>query len=332
MRIVGIVAFLVAVAAGAPAAGQDHLDRLQAEIDHVAPSSGGLLGAGVYHLETGREVYVRGDDHFPMASSFKVPIAVQLLTLVDQGKVRLDSMITLQPSDLHPGSGTISNLLNDPGVSLSVRNLLELMLLISDNSATDILLKLVGGADQVNGRLKALGVSGISVNRPTIELIADASGIKSLPPEAERTQEGFRTLRLAVTEQERKAAVEAFNADNRDTATPKGMAALLRKVWKGEALSPANTALLMDIMFRCQTGEARIKGLLPADVKVAHKTGTLGIGVTADVGVIELPNNGGHLIVTLFVKQSSAAPAAQERAIAQAARAAYDYFLFNPGR
>src|SRR6185436_11535735 len=153
MRIVGIVAFLVTVTAGAPAAGQDHLDRLKAEIDHVAPTSGGLLGAGVFHLETGREVYVRGDDHFPMASSFKVPIAVQLLTLVDQGKVRLDSMVWLQPSDLHPGSGTISNLLNDPGVSLSVRNLLELMLLISDNSATDILLKVAGGSDQVNARL-----------------------------------------------------------------------------------------------------------------------------------------------------------------------------------
>lgn len=311
---------------------QDRLDLLAAEIDRVAPASGGVLGIGLHHLETGRELYVRGDDRFPMASSFKVPVAVQLLTLVDQGKLRLDSMVTLKPSDLHPGSGTLTSLFDDPGVSLSVRNLLELMLLISDNSATDILLRLAGGGESVNARLRALGVSGVSVDRPTVALIADAVGVRNLPPESELTPGRFRELFLEVTDEQRKAAVEAFYRDNRDTATPKGMAALLRKIWRGEALSPESTALLIDIMYRCETGQARIKGLLPADVRVAHKTGTLALGVAADVGVIELPGGAGHLIVTAFVKQSIKDGPAQERAIAQAARAAYDYFLFNPGR
>src|SRR5437867_9887437 len=83
------------------------LRRLENEIAHVSTLSGGRVGVGVVHLESGRELFVNGAERFPMASTYKVPIAVALLTRVDSGKLRLDSMITLQPSDLHPGSGTI---------------------------------------------------------------------------------------------------------------------------------------------------------------------------------------------------------------------------------
>lgn len=325
------IALLVALAtAAAPVRAQDRLDLLRAEIERVAPISGGLLGVGILHLETGRELYVRGDDPFPMASTVKVPLAVQLLTMVDQGKLRLDSMITLQPSDLHPGSGTLTRLFDDPGVSLSVRNLMELMLLISDNSATDVLLRVAGGAQAVNARLAALGVTGISVDRPTVALIADAIGVRNLPPESELTPDTFRSLSRAVTPAERAAAVTTFYQNTRDTSTPRAMTTLLQKIWNGEGLSPSSRALLLDIMYRCETGANRIKGLLPPDIRVAHKTGSLGLGVAVDVGIVDLPGNAGHLVVTAFVKQSTDDAASRERAIAQASRAAYDYFLFNP--
>jgi beta-lactamase class A len=73
----------------------------------------------------------------------------------------------------------------------------------------------------------------------------------------------------------------------------------------------------------------RIKGLLPPGIAVRHKTGSLGIGVTNDVGIIELPD-AGHLVVAIFVKEAMNDVAAQELTIAQIARAAYDYFTFNP--
>src|SRR5439155_6655193 len=98
----------------------------------------GKVGVGIIHLESGRELFINRDEPFPMASTFKVPVAVQILTLVDSGKARLDSMVTLAPNDLHPGSGTLTSLFNKPGVSLSLRNLMGLMLLISDHSAADI--------------------------------------------------------------------------------------------------------------------------------------------------------------------------------------------------
>jgi len=307
----------------------DGITRLQREVVRLSAIAGGKVGVGVIHLETGRELFVNADEPYPMASTYKVPIAVQLLTRVDSGKVRLDSMIALKPSDLHPGSGTLTSLFDDPGVTLSVRNLLELMLLISDNSATDINLRTAGGGAAVNARLATLGVTGISVNRPTVELIADAIGIRDLPPEDQRTLAGFQSLARGVSESAQRDAAKAFYNDKRDTATPRGMATLLKAIWDRKTLGPESSALLLDIMRRCETGENRIKGLLPPGTTVMHKTGTLGIGVANDVGIVELPDNGGHVVVAVFVKESSKDAATQERTIAQIARAAYDYFLFK---
>jgi len=305
------------------------LVRLESEILRLSVIARGKVGVGLIHVESGRELFINRDDAFPMASTFKVPVAVQFLTKVDNGSASLDSMVTLKPSDLHPGSGTLSNLFDDPGVSLSYRNLIELMLLISDNTATDLMLKAAGGGGAVNARLAAIGVRGISVDRPTILLIADAIGVRNLGPESEWSNKKFGAMALAVSEADQKAAAAAFYRDRRDTATPEGMARLLRKIWQREALSEASSALLLDIMLRCQTGESRIKGMLPPGTPVMHKTGSLGIGVTDDVGIITLPEGAGHLIITVFVKEATADVAAQERTIAQIARAAYDYFLYT---
>ena len=305
------------------------LARLESEMLRLSVIARGKVGVGLIHVESGRELFINRDVAFPMASTFKVPVAVQFLTKVDIGAASLDSMVTLTPGDLHPGSGTLSNLFDDPGVSLSYRNLIELMLLISDNTATDIMLKAAGGAGAVNARLAAIGVRGISVDRPTIHLIADAIGVKNLGPESEWSNKKFGAMARAVSEADQKLAAAAFYRDMRDTSTPEGMARLLRKIWQREALSESSSALLLDIMLRCQTGESRIKGLLPPGTAVMHKTGSLGIGVTDDVGIITLPDGAGHLILTVFVKEAAADVAAQERTIAQIARAAYDYFLYT---
>lgn len=325
-------ASVLALVAFAPALAQrsdPNLGLLQAEIGRLTAISGGTVGVGIIHVESGRELFVNGSEPFPMASTFKVPVAVELLTRVQSGGLRLDSMITVTRSDLHPGSGTLTGLFNDPGVSLSVHNLLELMLLISDNSATDLILKLAGGGAEVNERLAALGIRGISVDRPTIHLIADAIGVKNLGPESGWSIARFDSLNGMVTPQERQAARTAFYQDRRDTATPEAMARLLAKIHRGEALNPERTSQLLDIMLRCETGALRLKGFLPPGTPVRHKTGSLGLGVANDVGIIELPD-AGHLVVAVFVKESTRDVASQERAIAQIARAAYDYFMFHP--
>ena len=182
----------------------------------MAEVAGGVAGAMAVHIETGRQASLNPAVRFPMASTFKVPVAVELLHRVDQDQEHLDRMITLRPSDLHPGSGTLTALFNQPGVSLSVRNLLELMLLISDNSAADICLRLAGGPGAVNARMRQLGIGEIEVDRPTANLIADAVGIDKLPPEEQWTPQMFRDLMRAVPADTRTQALRQFDADPRD--------------------------------------------------------------------------------------------------------------------
>lgn len=305
------------------------LPRLEQEIERLAKVAGGPVGVTAVHLETGRRVRLNGQERFPMASTFKIPIAVELLARVDAGKERLDRMVTVEAKDLHPGSGTLSDLFNKPGVALSVRNLMELMLLISDNSATDILLREVGGSDAVNARLKTLGVEGVRVDRPTALLIADAVGMKDVPPEREWTPEMWTRLFRELPPGGRAEARKAFDADPRDTATPDGMADLLGRIYRKEMHKPDTAELLLDTMKRCRTGDTRIKGLLPAGTELAHKTGTISASAN-DVGILTLPANAGHVALALFVKSSERDGAQRDRAIAEISRALHDYFLFEP--
>ncbi len=297
------------------------------EIERLASAIDGRVGMTAIHLETGRRVSLHGGEAFPMASTFKVPVAVQFFKRIEQNEIKLDQMVTLAPSDLHPGSGEISHLLDDPGVSLSLHNLVELMLLISDNSATDLVLQAAGGPGAVTARMKELGVEGVRVDRSTIRLIADWLGVQ-LPPESEWSPQRFRDLARDVTPPARDAAGTAFDKDPRDTATPDGMALLLQKIWKGEALGPAATRQLLDIMSRCETGPLRLKGMLPPATPLMHKTGTIG-GSANDVGIITLPGDAGHVVIAIFVKESKRPTEDRERVIAQIARSVYDYFLFT---
>ncbi len=320
--------FLLIVAAATLNAADPGFDRLQNEVARLAAISDGEVGMSALHVESGRRVSLHPDDRFPMASTFKVPVAVQLLSRVDRGEIKLDQMITLQPGDLHPGSGTLTSLFNKPGVDLSVRNILELMMLISDNSAADISLRLAGGAEAVTSKMRELDIQGINVNRSTAFLISDWLGA-TLPAEKDWTPDVFRAAYAAVTPQQRIAANDRFNRDPRDTAQPAAMETLLEKIYERKVLKPETSDLLLDIMSRCQTGEARIRGILPPKIPVAHKTGSIG-GSINDVGIITLPDNAGHVVISLFIKQGSKEDVS-ERTIAQISRSIYDYFLFTAG-
>ncbi len=326
-----LLSFAPATATSQVVAPQDDagLQRLLREIERLAEASDGTVGVAAVHIETGRRVILNPDERFPMASTYKVPIAVQLLTRVDRGEISLQDMVELEPEDLHPGSGTLTRLFDDPGVILSVHNLLELMLLISDNSATDLTLETAGGPDAVNARMQDLGIVGLSVDRPTSVLIADYVGFDA-PEDGRISMEQYRELSRELDQAQREEAATAFAADVRDTSTPGAMAALLEAVWRGEALSTESTELLLDILKRVETGTRRIRGILPPDVDVGHKTGTIG-GSTNDVGYIYLPEDAGHVIVVTFVKDSERIVPERERVIAQISRAVYDYFLFDPG-
>jgi beta-lactamase class A len=327
-----VAAFVVAVIlspcvfAASPDAS---MDRLEQQLGLLAKTTDARVGVAALHIESGRYVSLNGTERFPQASAVKVPIAVQIMALADSGQLTLDKMITLRPSDLHPGSGRITDLLFHPGVVLSLENIMEMAIVISDNSAADLMLREAGGPAAVTERMKILGLDGIRVDRSIAGLLADWGGIRTLPPETEWTKDMWDRLFAAVPEEEHMAARRLQTRDPRDTATPADMAKLLGRIYRKDMFSPVYATKLWEVMERCETGKSRIKGMLPQGTDVAHKTGSMG-GVVNDVGVITLPGKAGHVAIAVFTKGSARPEEVSEKTVAEISRTIYDYFALVP--
>jgi beta-lactamase class A len=174
----------------------------------------------------------------------------------------------------------------------SVSSLMDRMIVRSDNRATDQLIATLGGPGAVHSWLRRHNLSGIRVDRTIAQLLSDRRDLN----------------------------------DIRDSSTPTAMLGLLRLIDSGDALTPRSRALLLDMMRRCATGSNRIRGILPPDVMVEHKTGTLS-GYTGDVGFLTTPD-GRRIAVAMFARGGSNRPAV----IATAARTIYDAFGAAPQR
>lgn len=305
-------------------------DALQQELERLVSGLDGSAGIYVLDLRSGRAATVNPQVGFPMASTIKVPVAVHILALVDEGKLDLQQQVQLQEGDIYTAMGGPMALHLTPGSAITVRDLLHMMITVSDNNATDIMIRLGGGAAAVDARMRALGIQGIRVDRYIWEMLAHYMGRQEASPDRPFTQADYtRMWDAARSAEERARHTGMYNDDPRDTSTPAGMASLLKLVWDGKALEPATTGVLKSIMLETSTGQGRLRGMLPDATPVAHKTGTVG-EVINDVGVVALPDGRGEVIVAVFVKAKGGE--ARDRAIAQVARAAHDYFLFVPRR
>jgi beta-lactamase class A len=308
-----------------------NLDRLRGRIDAVIPIAQGTVGVAIKHLESNVSLSINGDEPFPMASTFKLPVLVELHAMAKAGGLNWDERVEVTSKDQHLGSGDITPLFDPPGLAMSMRNMANLMMMISDNSAADICLARAGAA-KVTARMRSMGIHGIRVDRSCQELILDFQG-----RDTARLKDLARDdLREALQREPRQpqgleyrfAADDRVAADPRDNATPNAMVMLLEKIWRGEAVDRAASDAMLELLKRCRTGSARLPGLLPGGTVVAHKTGTLG-GVVDDVGIVYLPNGAGHVAIAVMSKRTRAATEDVERTIAHIARYAYDYFLFT---
>ena len=307
---------------------KNRLGRLHRHIENVVKRADGEVGVAVRHLESGQELELNAATSFPMASVFKVPVLVEVMAQVKEGRFSLDDEVSVQKPDQHLGSGILSSL-TAPGITLTVRNLINLMMLLSDNSATDILLEKVG-AENVNKRLGEYGIAGISVNRSCQELIMDRIGLdyeKFKGKTLDEVAAAAGNLRPPSAEDDRES-IRVFSAEMKDQSTPAAMNELLAKIWKKEILDPESCDLIISIMLRCQTGRQRIKGELPPGTAVAHKTGTIA-GTVNDAGIIYLPDGQGHVVLTVFTKNFSDETEDVEKIIAEVARSVYDFFYFT---
>lgn len=267
-----------------------------AAIEQAAKVEAGTAGISVIDLKTGQKFSHNGDQAFPMASVVKIAVAAAYLSEVDAGRRTLTRMITLDES-MRVGSDGIAQMMPRPGVTLSAANLIELMLRVSDNTATDMLIADLGGTAAVQRWLDRNKVAGWRIDRTIGRLILDNLGLAMLP--GKTAAESLWASAEPAYDVKQKVA-PAFTADPRDTATPDGTALFLARLDRGEMLSPASRAFLFDVMARCETGKDRLPAGLPEGAKLAHKTGTL-TNISNDVGIIELAD-GRRFAVAVFTK------------------------------
>jgi beta-lactamase class A len=174
------------------ASGPD-LSALEAALDRIVRAARAEVGVSLIHVESGARFAIHGDQLFPMASVYKLPIALELLAQISEGRLSLDRQVAIGPSDIR-ACCTLSRRHPNGGVSLSAAELLELMMIDSDNTAADAVLKLVGGPAVVQRRLRALGFDAININRYEGDINFEMTGVLSPPPQEQWTLELQRRL------------------------------------------------------------------------------------------------------------------------------------------
>lgn len=266
MRLTAFFLWLLAFAAQpVTAAESPNLWGLEQQLSSLVAGKSADVGIAALDLTSGEIVSINGDRSFPMASTMKVAVAAAYLQQVDHGRRSLDDRIAGQ----------------------SAQRLIERMLVNSDNPATDILIRNLGGPQAIQDWVRWHGLSNMRVDRTIAQLLRSPRDLW----------------------------------DSRDSATPLAMVELLKRIDSGKVLKPATRSYLLSTMSRCTTGKNRMRALLPAGTRVEHKTGTLS-GLTSDVGFITLPD-GRRVAVALFARGGSDRPGT----LAQAARAIYDGFV-----
>ncbi len=307
------------------------LEHQMAKIERAASTK---IGISAIHIETGKFFAYKADDHFQMASTVKLPIAVYLLHLRELGHLQLEKMLEIQPYDLCPGSGLMGYYATWPGLSISIYNLLESMMAISDNTATDIILKELGGPSAVYKYMQQKDFGDIHVDRSMTQLYMDTSGLYSFPPKRTWTLKQFKEWRAAAPKEVKLKQYRALYEGIEDTATPKAMTHLLISLHSGGLINDENRDFLLDIM--SHSWGDRIKKLLPQDIKVAHKTGTwydndvagTAYNYTSDVGIIALPDNKGHVAISVYTSSDKGSSAKkQTEAIGKVSKLVYDEFI-----
>jgi beta-lactamase class A len=260
-----------------------------------------------------------------MMSVYKLPIALGLFFQVERGMGSLKKRLTVGPSDIRLGQSPIADQYPNGGITVTVDTLLHGMLVQSDNTASDLILGAIGGPETVSKRMADLGTKDVRVDRSEGQIALDYNGVTNAPPPTQWTRTLLRSLVEAVPEDRRRAAARAWVEDPRDTATPDAMADLLALAFRGKAANAEHTALLLRLMRATETGARRLKGDLPPDAVLAHRSGTSATvdgftGAVNDVGILAMPD-GSHVAIAVFLKGVTSPIPTAEESIAQIGRA-----------
>jgi beta-lactamase class A len=257
-----------ATAAGTSRQPRDRLIELEQQ-------HGGWLGVAMLDTGSGRRADYRGDERFPLCSTFKLLAAACVLARVDRRQDSLDRRILFTQDAVLSYAPVTSHHVGGEGMTLAA--LCEAAITLSDNTAGNLLLDSFGGPAGLTAYLRSLGDSMTRLDRREPDLNEAAPG------------------------------------DPRDTTTPLAMVEDLRRLIVGDALSPASQSQLAAWMVGCKTGDKRLRAGVPPGWRVGDKTGTGDNNATNDVAVLWPPGRKPLLVAAYFV--GSQAPSDAREAI-----------------
>ena len=272
--------------------------ELERRLKNICDGAQGTLGLAVVHIETGKTISFNGASQLPLYSVFKLPLAVTVLKDVEENRLQLNQKIHVTPAEIVHGTPGNTALWLKP-IDVTIEQLVDFSIARSDNTSTDKLLQLAGGPVKVTERMRSLGFQNLDIHSTVAEYAKN------------------------------RASVNTGAADD--------IATLLAQLHQGKILQPAQLNVLIGSMQRATTGMRRIRGDLPSGTLVGDKTGsgdtdsyTQAPKATNDVGIITLPSGRGHLAIAVLLSASKLPDVAQEKLIAEIARAAYDAYATNP--
>jgi beta-lactamase class A len=297
--VISLAGFLLSATPSAQPATQTPIQRLRASIERTTRSIDATWGIYVKSLDTNEELAIGADRQMETMSTIKIPLMVEVLEQIKAGKFKLTDTYTFAQADSQPGTGTIQRL--DPGAVMTIKDLITMMIIVSDNTATEVLYRMVGGPDAVNARMDALGLKSIrAMNVPS---------------------RWFPALRAAAT-------TEQFYRDGKNPfglATPREMGRLLEMMEKGALVDKPASELMLRIM-RAQLYRTRIPRYVTG-YQIPHKTGDFLPYVGDDVGVLEAP--GRTIVISIFTGNHFGSGEMLENAIGLVARDVADYFGYR---
>lgn len=247
---------------------------------------GGRIGFRALDTGSGQSIGWRSDERFALCSTFKAILAAAVLTRIDAGTLRGDHVLTFDPANLLQNSRATAQRANG---RISVLDACEAVVSVSDNTAANALLELIGGPAALTTFCRGLGDASTRLDRYELELNSNVDG------------------------------------DPRDTTKPKAMLGTLETLLLGDALRGKSRGLLTKWMLAEQNGRARIRTGLPSSWQVANKPGTGANGAVNDIAVAWPPGRS-PIVLTVYTNAPGAALASSEAVIAQTAALAARQF------
>lgn len=321
-------AFAIPAANSSAAAPHAALTSSSIKLVESPKAHTGRLGFAILDLQTSQTYAHNGRELFPLQSVFKAMLGAEVLRQVDEGKLSLDQPVEIGAPQLAMLWSPIADKYDGTTTTYTVRQLLEGAVGISDNTAADVLMEMVGGPAAVTENLKAHGIDSIHINRYERQFQPELRGMRPFEIGEVITTSTFEKATLAVPPQRQLAALDnyIYCEDERDCATPIAAVQFLAALQQGDLLSSASTALLLDIMTKSPTGATRIKAGVPPGALVAQKTGSggelQGIDTASnDIGIVTLPD-GRQFIIAIFLAGSKDSEAARDALMADITRQA----------